>query len=152
VALKLTRRARTALRHRSSVKATLTLTLTQGSAKLTLKRAVTLRRSAGLRRIASRGLRLWVAATRSSPLSGTLSVSAKQAKRIGLKPGNRRRMAIATATTTASPSPKQLVLRLGRSARRGFARARRVGTLLEAVAGASPQPLRTAKLSKTLVR
>jgi hypothetical protein len=153
VGLRFTKRARVALRgRRATLKATLSVTLTQGSAKLTLKRSVSLRRSAGLKRIASRGLRLWVAATRSSPLSGTLSLSAKQAKRIGLKPGHRKRMTIATTSTTASTTPKLLTLKPGRLVRRAFARARRVGTLLEAVAGAAPQPLRTAKLSKTLVR
>jgi hypothetical protein len=39
-----------------------------------------------------------------------------------------------------------------RSARKALARARQVGALLEAVAGTAPEPLRTAKLSRTLRR
>jgi hypothetical protein len=128
------------------------VTLTQGSAKLTMKRSISLRRGAGLGRIASRGLRLWAAATRSSPLSGSLSVSAAQARRLGLKPGKRKRLTIATAEMTATRSPKLLTLKVGRKARRAFTRARRVGALLEAVAGVAPEPLRTVKLSKTLRR
>jgi hypothetical protein len=52
----------------------------------------------------------------------------------------------------ATRSPKLLTLKLGRKARRAFTRARRVGALLEAVAGVAPEPLRTVKLSKTLRR
>jgi hypothetical protein len=152
VALRLTKRARVALRGHDPVGARLAVTLTQGSAKLTVKRSISLRRGAGLGRIASRGFRLWAAATRSSPLSGSLSVSAAQARRLGLKPGNRKRLTIATADMTATRSPKLLTLKLGRKARRAFTRARRVGALLEAVAGVAPEPLRTVKLSKTLRR
>jgi hypothetical protein len=152
VTLRLSKRARTALRGRDSVGAKLTVTLTQGSAKLTLKRSITLRRGAGLRRIASRGLRLSAAATRSSPLSASLSLSAAQARRIGLKPGKRKRLTVAATDTTAGRTPKVLTLKLGRKARRAFTEARRVAALLEAVAGEAPEPLRTAKLSKTLVR
>ncbi len=152
VAPRLTRRARVALRGRTLVRPTLTVTLTQGSARLTLKRSISLRRSAGLRRIASRGLKLWAAATRTSPLSASLSLSAAEARRIGLKPGHRKRLAVAATTTTAGGTPTVLALKVGRSVRRAFARVRRVGALLEAVAGEAPEPLRTAKLSKTLVR
>jgi subtilisin-like proprotein convertase family protein len=152
VALRLTKRARAALRRPSLVGAKLTVTLTQGSAKLTLKRSISLRREAGLRRVASRGLKLWAAATRRSPLSGSLSLSAAEARRIGLKPGRRQRLTVATANTTATPTSKVLTLKLGRRVRKAFTRVRRVGTLLVAVAGAAPEPLRTAKLSKTLVR
>jgi hypothetical protein len=152
VVLRLTKRARTALRKRGLVRTTLTATLTQGSTKLTLKRAVTLRRSAGLRRIASRGLRVWAAATRSTPLSGSLTVTARQARRIGLKPGKRKRMTVAHATLTVSRTPRAIALKPGRVARRALNRARRVGIRLEAVAGRAPEPLRTARLSKTLFR
>jgi hypothetical protein len=150
--MRLSKRARVALRGRGLVGAKLAVTLTQGSAKLTMKRSISLRRGAGLGRIASRGLRLWAAATRSSPLSGSLSVSAAQARRLGLKPGKRKRLTIATAEMTATRSPKLLTLKLGRKARRAFTSARRVGALLEAVAGVAPEPLRTVKLSKTLRR
>jgi subtilisin-like proprotein convertase family protein len=152
VAVAVGKRGRRALRGHELVKAKLSVTLTQGSAKLTLKRSVSLRREAGLRRIARRGMRLWAVAVRSTPLTGTLSLSAAQARRLDLKVGRRKRLTIARGSATAGRTPKVLTLKLGRAARRAFSRARRVGTLLEGVAGEAPEPLRTAKLSKTLVR
>jgi subtilisin-like proprotein convertase family protein/subtilisin family serine protease len=152
VSVRLGRRARVALRGRALTKATLTVTLTEGSSKLTLKRSVSLRRSAGLKRIASRGLRLWAACARRCPLSAKLSLSAAQARRLGLKPGKAKRYQLASRRTTATRTPKVLVLTVRRSARKALARARQVGALLEAVAGTAPEPLRTAKLSRTLRR
>jgi subtilisin-like proprotein convertase family protein len=152
VSVRLGRRARVALRGRALTKATLTVTLTEGGSKLTLKRSVSLRRSAGLKRIASRGLRLWAACERRCPLSAKLTLSAAQARRLGLKPGKAKRYQVALRRTTATRTPKVLVLAVRRSARKALGRARRVGALLEAVAGAAPNPLRTAKLSTTLRR
>jgi hypothetical protein len=152
VSVPLRRRARVALRGRALTKATLTVTLTEGSSKLTLKRAISLRRSAGLRRIASRGLRLWAACARRCPLSTKLTLSAAQARRLGLKPGNAKRYQLASRRITATRTPKVLVLTVRRSARTALARARRVGALLEAVAGTAPAPLRTAKVNTTLRR
>jgi subtilisin-like proprotein convertase family protein len=152
VSVRLGRRARVALRGRALTKATLTVTLTEGSSKLTLKRSVSLRRSAGLKRIASRGLRLWAACARPCPLSAKLTLSAAQARRLGLKPGKAKRYQLASRRTTATRTPKVLVLTVRRSARKALARARQVGALLEAVAGTAPEPLRTAKLSRTLRR
>jgi hypothetical protein len=152
VSVRLSKRGRAAVSKRDLVRPKLSVTLTQGTAKLTLKRTISLRAGAGLSRVASRGLKLWAAATRSSPLSASLSVSAAQARRIGLKPGKGKRLTVATGSTTATTAPKLLTLKVRRSARKALARARRVGTLLEAVAGEAPEPLRSAKLSKTLVR
>jgi subtilisin-like proprotein convertase family protein len=152
VAVAMGKRGRGVLRGRELMKAKLTVTLTQGSSKLTLKRTVSLRHGAGLRRIADRGLKLWTVAARSSRLTGTLSLSRAQARRLDLKVGKRKRMTIARRSTTAGRTPNVLTLRLSHAARRAFSHARRVGTLLEAVAGEAPEPLRTAKLSKTLVR
>jgi len=152
VSVRLGRRARAALRGRALTTATLTVTVTEAGSKLTLKRAVSLRRSAGLKRIASRGLRLWAACVRQCPLSAKLTLSAAQARRIGLKPGNAKRYRLAARRTTAGRTPKVLVLAVRRSARKALGRARRVAALLEAVAGSAPEPLRTAKLSTTLRR
>jgi subtilisin-like proprotein convertase family protein len=152
VPVPLGRRARAALRGRALTRATLTVTLTEGGSKLTLKRTVSLRRSAGLKRIASRGLRLWAACARRCPLSAKLSLSAAQARRLGLKPGKAKRYQLASRRTTASRTPKVLVLAVRRSARKALGKARQVAALLEAVAGTAPEPLRTAKLSTTLRR
>jgi subtilisin-like proprotein convertase family protein len=152
VALKLTKRARTALRKRDSVGTTLTVTLVQRGTRLTLTRPVVLRRSAGLGRIAARGLRLWAVATRSSLISGSLTVTARQARRIGLKPGKRKRLTVAAGSATASRTPRAIALKPGRAVRRAFKRASRVSTRLEAVAGRAPEPQRTARVGKTLLR
>ena len=120
VPVPLGRRARAALRGRALTKATLTVTLTEGSSKLTLKRSVSLRRSAGLQRIASRGLRLWAACARRCPLSAKLTLSAAQARRLGLKPGKAKRYQLASGRTTATTSPKVLVLAVRRSARKAL--------------------------------
>ena len=98
---------------------------------------MSLRRSAGLKRIASRGLRLWAACARRCPLSAKLTLSAAQARRLGLKPGKAKRYQLASGRTTATTSPKVLVLAVRRSARKPLAQARRVGALLEAVAGSA---------------
>jgi subtilisin-like proprotein convertase family protein len=148
----LTRKARFALRGRKLTKATLKVTLTEGASKLTVARAVSLRRAAGLRRIASRGLRLWAACARRCPLRAEVTLTAKQARRLGLRPGHAKRYEVASGKTTATRAPKLLVLKVRRVARKPLARARRVGALLEAVAGTAPDPLRTAKLSTTLRR
>ena len=149
--VRLGKRARAALRKRSLTKATLRVTLT-GARKLTIRRTVALRRSAGLRRIAGRGLRLWAACTPSCALSGELTLSASQARRLKLKPGRAKRYEAASGRTTATATPKLLTLRVRRAARKPLARARRVTALLEAVAAAPPSPSRTARLSTTLRR
>jgi hypothetical protein len=110
------------------------------------------RRVAGLRRIASRGLRLWAACARRCPLSAELTLSAAQARRLGLKPGRARRYEVAAGKTTGTRTPKVLKLSVRRSARTALARAHRVGALLEAVAGRAPDPLRILRISKTLRR
>jgi hypothetical protein len=149
-AVRLRKAGRKALRGRSSRRMTLTVTLTQGSSKLTVKRKVVLRRGAGLKRIASRGLRLVAAATRSCRLTAKLTISAKQARRLDL--AARGRVTLASARISAGRAPKLLVLRASGRKRRVLAQAKRVATRLETVAGAAGEPLRTAKLSKTLLR
>ena len=150
--LPLTKKARAALRGRKLTEATLQVTLTEGAARLTLKRPVQLRQAGGLRRVASRGLRLWAVCARSCPLRGELTISARGARRLGLRPGSARRMEVASGRTTATRTPKVLTLAVRRSVRRALERARQVGALLEAAAGTAPEPVRTAKLSTTLRR
>jgi subtilisin-like proprotein convertase family protein len=152
VPVRLSTRARSALRGRALTEARLQVTLIEGNAKLTFKRTVSVRRAAGLRRIARRGVGLWAACARRCPLSAELTLSAAQARRLGLKPGRARRYEVAAGRTTATRTPKVLKLSVRRSARTALARARRVGALLEAVAGRAPDPLRILRLSKTLRR
>jgi hypothetical protein len=152
VAVKLNRRARAALRGRALTKATLTVTLTEGGSKLTLKRTISVRRAAGLRRIAARGLRLWAACVRRCPLSAKLTLSAAQARKLGLRPGSAKRYELATRRITATRSAKTLSLAIRPGARKALSRARQVSALLEAVAGTAPDPVRVAKLSTTLRR
>jgi hypothetical protein len=150
VGLRLSRKARAAVRGRKSVKATVTATLTEGGARMTVKRAVTLLREAGPRRIASKGLRLWAACARRCPLRAQLTVSAAAARRLGLKPGTATRYELASGRITATPAAKTLYVRVHPGARKALARARKVSALLEAVAGTTPS--RSARLSTTLRR
>jgi Bacterial Ig-like domain len=150
--VKLTRRARGALRRKSSTTATLRVTVDQGAERLTLSRTISLRRSAGLRRIASRGLRLWAICSDACPLSGKLTLSARTARRIGLKPSGSARMQVASGRATApATTPTRLTLKVRRGARKALRRATRVTALLEAVAG-PPATSRTATRATTLRR
>jgi subtilisin-like proprotein convertase family protein len=151
VVVALSRRARAALRGRRLTEATVKATITEGSKRLVLARSIELRRSAGLKRIASRGLRLWASCARACPLRAELTLSAAQARRLDLNPP-RARYRVASGRITATRTPRLLRLAVSRRARTALGRARRVGALLEAVAGAAPEPLRTATLSKTLRR
>jgi subtilisin-like proprotein convertase family protein len=152
VAVRLSKRARAALRGRRVVGGTLRATIEEGGKLLGLSRAISLRRSAGLARIASRGLRLWAVCERSCPLRAQLTLSAAEARRLGLRRRGSARYEAAAGRITAGRTPRVLKLTVRRAARRPLARARRVGALLEAVAGTTPEPLRTARLSKTLRR
>ena len=115
------------------------MTLTEGSSKLTVKRTVSLRRAAGLRGSRAAGMRLWAACARAAArCSGELTLSAAQARELGLKPGRAKRYEVASGRTTATRTPKVLTLKVRRAARKALARARRVAALLEAVAGRPP--------------
>jgi subtilisin-like proprotein convertase family protein len=150
--LRLTKAARKALRGRALTKATIQVTLTEGGRRLTIKREISLRRTGVLKRVASRGLRLWAACERRCGLSAELTVTAREARRLGLKPGRAKRYRVASGRTTAVTRPKLLVVKVRRDARKKVARARRMGATLEAIAGTAPNPRRTAKLSMTLRR
>ena len=152
-AVKLNKRARAALRRKASANVSLRLKVTEGARTLSLNRTISLRRSAGLRRVASQGLRLWAVCSERCPLSGKLTLSAKDARRIGLKPRGSARMQVAAGRTTA-PAGKaiRLTLKVRRGAKKAMSNARRVSALLEATAGAAPNPTRPVSRAITLRR
>jgi Bacterial Ig-like domain len=151
-AVRLTKKARAALRGESSAKATLRVKLTGDAGTMSLSRTISLQRSAGLQRIASRGLRFWALCSETCPLSGKLTMAAPAARKIGLKPKGSTRMQVASGrATAAAKTPTRLTLKVRRGARKALRKARRAATLLEAVAG-PPNLSRTAKRSMTLRR
>jgi subtilisin-like proprotein convertase family protein len=152
-AVRLNKRAKAALRRRDTANLSLRVKLTEGGKTLALSRTVSLRRSAGLRRIASRGLRLWAVCSAQCPLSGKLTLSAKEARRIGLKPRGSKRMQVAAGKATGEAGkPARLTLKVRRGAKKAMGRARRLRALLETVAGTAPNPRRTVSRALTLRR
>jgi subtilisin-like proprotein convertase family protein len=153
VGVRLTKRAQTALRRRDAATATLRVTVTEGATTLVLSRTISLRRSIGLRRVVSRGMRLWAVCSKSCPLSGKLSVTAATARRIGLRPRGTARMEVASGRANAQAgTPTRLTLKVRRGAKKAIRNARSVRALLEAVAGTAPSPRRTASRAITLRR
>ena len=126
VRVRLSRSAKAALRRRSVTRASLTLTIVDGDQTQRLSRSVALRRDAGLRRIASRGLSLWTICSRACPLNARMTVSAATARKLGLKASGRGRVEIAAGRTSAGTSPKQLRLKVPAGMRRALGRARKV--------------------------
>jgi subtilisin-like proprotein convertase family protein len=152
-AVRLNKRARAALRGRSSAKVTLRLSLREGDESLALRRTITLRRVAGLRRVVAKGLPLWAVCSDACPLSAKLTLAASQARKIGLRPRGSARMQVASGKTTAAAgTPARLTLKVRRGARKALRNARRVPALLEAVAGSASQPRRTLSRALTLRR
>jgi hypothetical protein len=153
VGVRLTKRARAALRRKDRTSARLRVTVTEGADTLVLNRTISLRRSAGLRRIVARGMRLWALCSDSCQLSGKLSVSSGAARRIGLQPRGSARMDVASGEAALpARSPTRLTLKVHRAAEKALKQARKVRTLLEAVAGQAPDPRRTAARGLTLRR
>ena len=152
VRVRLSRSAKAALRRRSVTRASLTLTIVDGDQTQRLSRSVALRRDAGLRRFASRGLSLWTICSRACPLSARMTVSAAAARKLGLKVSGRGRVQIGAGRTSAGTSPKQLRLKVPARMRRALGRARKVAALVEATAGTAPNPRRSARRSLTLRR
>jgi hypothetical protein len=153
VGVRFSRRARSALRSRDTATATLRVSVTEGAETLAMSRTISLRRSAGLRRIVARGMRLWALCSESCPLSGKLSVAPREARRMGLRARGSSRIEVASGRVRApAGAPARLTLRVERAAKKALLRARRVRTLLEAVAGEAPEPRRTASRSMTLRR
>ncbi len=151
--LRLSRRARAALRREDAARAKLRVTLTDGDDELALTRTISLRRSAGLRRIVARGMRFWAVCSERCPLTSELSLSRSTARRIGLRLRGRRRVEIAAGRrTVAAGQPTRLTLKVRRGARKALREARSVPTLLDAVAGPSSGPQRNARSRLTLRR
>jgi subtilisin-like proprotein convertase family protein len=152
-AVRLNKRARAALRGKATAKVSLRLKVTEGDSTLSLNRTISLRRSAGLRRIATHGLRLWAVCSERCPLSGKLTLSAKDARRIGLRPRGLKRMQVAAGRVTA-PAGKAtlLTLKARRGAKKAMSNARRLSALLEATAGAEPNPRTPVSRAFTLRR
>jgi hypothetical protein len=152
VRLRLTARARAALRGRSSAKATLSITLTEGGVKRSFQRGITLRRSAGPSRLARSGLKLWAGCAESRRLNASLTLSSREARRLGLKPKGSARYELAARQTTCGTKAAGLTLKVKQSARSALSKARRVAAQLETVVGAPPDQTRAAKLPLTLRR
>ena len=152
-AVRLTKRAKAALRRKKTANVSLRLTVSEGGRTLALTRTISLRRSVGLASIVSRGLRLWAVCSERCPLSGKLTLSARGARRIGLKPRGSARVQVAAGRTTAEAGkPTRLTLKVKRGAKNALRKARRVRTLLEAVAGGASEPRRTVSRTLTLRR
>jgi subtilisin-like proprotein convertase family protein len=151
--VRLTKRARAALRRKKTANVSLRLTLSEGGRTLALTRTISLRRSAGLASVVSRGLRFWAVCSERCPLSGKLTLSARDARRIALKPRGSARVQVAAGRMTAEArTPTRLTLRVSRAAKKALRKARRVRTLLEAVAGGASEPRRTVSRTLTLRR
>jgi subtilisin-like proprotein convertase family protein len=152
-AVTLSSRARAALRRRSTATVTMRVTLTEGATTLALSRTISLKRSAGLKSVAARGLRFWAVCSERYPLSGKLTLSAASARTIGLRARGNARVQVAAGRTTApAGTPTRLTLTVRTGARKALRNARRVAALLEAVAGIAPDPRRTSKRGITLRR
>jgi subtilisin-like proprotein convertase family protein len=151
--VRLNKQARAALRRKARANVSLRLKVTDGGRTLPLNQTISLRRSAGLRRVASQGLRLWAVCSERCPLNGSLTLSAKEARRIGLRPRGSRRMQVAEGRVTAPAGrPARLTLKVRRGAKKAMSKARRLSALLEATAGAAPNPVTAVKRAVTLRR
>jgi len=145
-------RARKALRGRASTTATLQVTVTGDGQRLSVKRGIVLRRSAGLRRVASSGLRLWAACTRACPLSARLTVSSAEARRLDMRRTGSAPVELGSGAVGASTAGAPLTLNVSKAAKRRLERVRAAKVLLEVVAGTPPDLRRSATLRMTLRR
>jgi subtilisin-like proprotein convertase family protein len=123
--LRLSRAARAALHDETSVRATLAFRLSGEGRTLLLPQPVTLTRAAGLRRIASRGLRLGGICSERCSLSGSLSLRRREARGIGLRAPGSGPITMAQGAARASSSRISLTLRVASSHRRALSRVRR---------------------------
>ena len=87
------------------------------------------------------------------PLSGKLTLSAKAARRIGLKPRGSKRMQVASGKATAQAGkPTRLTLKVRPGAKKAMRKADRLRALLETVTGSAPNPRRKVSRALTLRR
>jgi subtilisin-like proprotein convertase family protein len=149
----LTRRARTVLRSAHSVTTTLNLTVADAGGRVALRRPVALSRAAGVRRVASRGLRLWAACDGGCSVHGRLTIGARTARRLGLRGSEGSAVAIGTGSARATAgTPSRLVLRLSRRSRRALRNSRGVSATLEAIVTGVSGPAGRAMRGLTLRR
>jgi subtilisin-like proprotein convertase family protein len=154
VRLPLSRAAKAALRDERSVKATLDLKLSASGRTVTLRRvAITLSRAARLRRVVRRGLVFVGACSEACDLRGGLLLSAREARRLGLRVRTGQMLKVAGGELRASSSPSRLVLRIGGRYRRALLRARPgVRATLETVVRGATGPERRLSRRLTLHR
>ena len=149
----LTAAARKALRDQVSSTATLDVIVRNSAGTtLSLKRKVKLRRSAGLDRIAGRGMGLWAVCSRDCSLGGALRISSASARDLGVKPtpAAGSTVAIAAGRAHSGPSAAKLTLKVPAALKKALRGASRLTARLEASAGASGTSLRKASRRLTL--
>ena len=127
--VKLTRAARRALRR--SHGATATLHASAGS--VALSKAISLRPSLKPSRLASRGLRLAGECSTACTMSARLIVSARTARRLGIRSGGRSVAIGSGRVEAAAGRTTSFVARLTRAARTALSRARSADLTLEVV-------------------
>jgi subtilisin-like proprotein convertase family protein len=149
--VRLTRRARSALRGEDRVTTRLSVAVSvTGEQDVKLKQSVGLRSTAGLGSVARNGLRLRAACSRTCPLAVGLWLDARTARKLGLKvKKGKRQVRVASRRATVSSRGRALSLKMARATRAAAARQKRLSATLKAVAGPSAGPTRAA--SQTLV-
>jgi subtilisin-like proprotein convertase family protein len=149
--VRLTRRARSALRGADRVTARLSVAVNvTGEQDVKLKQSVGLRSTAGLGSVARKGLRLRAVCSRTCRLAVGLWLDARTARRLGLKvKRGAKQLRVASRTATVSSRGRALSLTMARATRAAAARQKRLSATLKAVAGPSAGPTRAA--SQTLV-
>jgi subtilisin-like proprotein convertase family protein len=149
--VRLTRRARSALRGEDRVTGRLSVAVNvTGEPDVKLKQSVGLRSTAGLGSVARKGLRLRAACSRTCRLAVGLWLDARTARKLGLKvKRGAKQLRVASRTATVSSRGRALSLKMARATRAAAARQKRLSATLKAVAGPSAGPTRAA--SQTLV-
>jgi subtilisin-like proprotein convertase family protein len=151
--VKLSRRARAALRGEERVTASLSVAVVvTGAPDVKIQHAVRLRNSAGLSSVARNGLRIRAACSRTCPFEAGLWVSPRTARKLGLKAKGSASLRVASKRTSVSTRGRELTLKMARSTRAAAARQKRLSATLRAVAGPSSGPTRKASRSLTLRR
>jgi subtilisin-like proprotein convertase family protein len=149
VTLRLARAARAALRGRSSLRATLSLKIPANGGPRQLREPIQLDQAAGLRRVVRQGLRLAGICSERCTLGGSLDLSRRDARRVGLRVPGSGPVTVAGGNARASTSRSQLTLKVDSSYRRALLRVRRTvkPTLVALVRGVTgPEERATRRL------
>jgi subtilisin-like proprotein convertase family protein len=149
--VKLTGNGRAALRRVSALKAKLRVKLDGAGAPLTLSQSVVLR-EIDLSRVARRGLPFVGKCSKTCSIAANLLMSAREARRHGLRAPGSRPVPVAGTTRTPSASGSKLVLRLRKSSRERLLRARRVNLTMKATVSAPSAPSHRTSYRLTLHR